>query len=284
MARPLRIEFPGAVYHVTSRGNARATIYADDDDRTTFLALLTRVVQRYHWLCHAYGLTDNHYHLVLETPEGNLSQGMRQVNGLYTQWYNRRQSHVGHVFQGRYKAILIERDSYLVTVCRYVVLHPVCAGMVQTAQEYGWSSYGATAGDGEGPVWLCTDWLLTPCGRDRAEAQQHSRRFVAEGVAHPSPWQDLHGQILLGHPTFVEAMRPRLQAAHALLDVPRVQRYADRPALETMFHGHQTLSKPERNRRIVLAHQEYGYTLAAIGRALGLHYTTISKVVSAQGR
>ena len=284
MARPLRIEFPGAVYHVTSRGNARAAIYADDADRMAFLRLLTQVVQRAHWLCHAYCLMDNHYHLVLETPEGNLAQGMRQVNGLYTQWYNRRHGHVGHVLQGRYKAILIERDSYLLTVCRYVVLNPVRAGMVPTAQAYGWSSYGATAGDCESPALLCTDWVLAQCGRDRAEAQQHYRRFVADGVAHPSPWQALHGQILLGHATFVEAMRPRLQAARTLPDVPRVQRYADRPALETLFRDHQAMTKPERNRRIALAHCDYGYALSAIGRALGLHYTTVSKVVKAQGR
>jgi REP element-mobilizing transposase RayT len=149
MARPLRIEFPGAVYHVTSRGNARAAIYADDTDRQTFLALLTQVVQRYHWLCHAYCLMDNHYHLVLETPEGNLAPGMRQVNGLYTQGYNRRHGRVGHVLQGRYKALHIERDSYLLTVCRYVVLNPVRTGMVRTAQDYDWSSYRATAGEAE---------------------------------------------------------------------------------------------------------------------------------------
>ena len=135
MARPLRIAFPGAVYHVTSRGNARAAIYADDTDRTTFLALLTQVVHRAHWRCHAYCLMDNHDHLVLETPEGHLAQGMRQRNGRYTQAYNRRHGRVGHVMQGRYKALLLERDSYLRTGCRYVVLNPVRAGMVQMAQE-----------------------------------------------------------------------------------------------------------------------------------------------------
>ena len=113
MTRPLRLEFPGALYHVTSRGNARAAIYADDTDRERFLALLTQVVQRYHWLCHAYCLMENHYHLVIETPEGNLLHGMRQVNGLYTQSYNRRHGQGGHVFQGRYKAIVVERNSYL---------------------------------------------------------------------------------------------------------------------------------------------------------------------------
>jgi REP element-mobilizing transposase RayT len=241
------------------------------------------VVHRAHWLCHAYCLMDNHDHLVLETPEGNLAQGMRQLNGRYTQAYNRRHGRVGHVLQGRYQALLLERDSYLLTVCRYVVLNPVRAGMVQMAQEYAWSSYGATAGDCEAPAWLSTEWILAQCGRERVEAQQHYRRFVAEGVAHPSPWQELRGQILLGPSPFLDAMRPRLQAARTLSDVPRVQRYADRPALATLFRDPQAMPTPERNRRIAQAHTDYGYTLAAIGHALGLHYTTISKVVKAQG-
>ena len=168
MTRPLRLAFPGAIYHVTSRGNARAAIYTDDADRMTFLALLTQVVHRYHWLCHAYCLMDNHYHLLIETPEGNVSQGMRQVNGLYTQDFNRRHGHVGHVFQGRYKAIIVERDSYLLVLCRYIVLNPVRAGMVRTAQEYRWSSYRATAGFDEGMTGLCTNWLLAQFGGERA--------------------------------------------------------------------------------------------------------------------
>jgi putative transposase len=282
MTRPLRLAFPGAIYHVTSRGNARAAIYTDDADRTTFLALLTQVVYRYHWLCHAYCLMDNHYHLLIETPEGNVSQGMRQVNGFYTQDFNRRHGHVGHVFQGRYKAIVVERDSYLLVLCRYIVLNPVRAGMVQTAQEYRWSSYRATAGFDAGMTGLCTDWLLAQFGGERAEAQHRYRRFVDEGVAHPSPWVALHGQILLGQAAFVEALRPQLTAKRMLHEVPRAQRYADRPTLETMFRDRQALTTAERNRLIATAHLDYGYSLSAIGRVLGLHYTTISKVVQAQ--
>ena len=104
MARPLRIEYPGALYHITTRGNARRSVFKDDRDRALFLDTLQRVSERYHWLCHAYCLMDNHYHLVLETPDGNLAQGMRQLNGIYTQAYNRRHRRVGHLFQGRYKA------------------------------------------------------------------------------------------------------------------------------------------------------------------------------------
>ena len=230
MSRPLRITFPGAIYHMTSRGNAQAAIYADDADRRAFLDLLTQIVQRYHWLCHAYCLMDNHYHLLIETPEGNLSQGTRQLNGVYTQQANRRQGRVGHVFQGRYKAILVEKDSYLLELCRYVVLNPVRAGMVRSVREYRWSSYRATAGLSATPELLCTDWLLAQFGVERSEAQRRYRRFVAEGVKHPAPWEGLRGQIFLGQEGFVEAMRAVLTGARTLHEIPRQQRYADRPA------------------------------------------------------
>ena len=125
MARPLRIEYPGAVYHVTSRGNARKKIFLDDIDRDEFLATLGWVVERFGWGCHAYCLMDNHFHLLIETPKPNLSLGMRQLNGVYTQRFNRRHKRVGHLFQGRFKAILVERDSYLLELARYIVLNPV---------------------------------------------------------------------------------------------------------------------------------------------------------------
>ena len=112
MARPLRLEFAGALYHVTSRGDRRDDIYEDDADRTNFLSVLTDVCETYNWVCHAYCQMSNHYHLLIETPDANLSKGMRQLNGVYTQWFNRAHGRVGHVFQGRYKAILVEKESY----------------------------------------------------------------------------------------------------------------------------------------------------------------------------
>ena len=130
MARPLRLEFAGAVYHVTSRGNARQDIVGDDDDRRSFLTLLGHVIDRFGWRCHAYCLMDNHYHLLLETPRPNLSRGMRQLNGRYTQAYHRRHHRGGHLFQGRFKAILVEKDAHLLELCRYVVLNPVRAQLV----------------------------------------------------------------------------------------------------------------------------------------------------------
>jgi putative transposase len=133
MARPLRIEFPGALYHVTARGNARQDIFLDDEDRQRFLGVLARGVSRFHLLLHAYCLMENHFHLVVETPEANLSKAMRQLNGVYTQAFNRRHKRVGHVLQGRFKAIVVDRDSYLLELCRYVVLNPVSMALNDSA-------------------------------------------------------------------------------------------------------------------------------------------------------
>lgn len=130
MARPLRLEFSGALYHVTSRGDRREDIYLDDEDRIDWLEVLGKVCGRFNWLVHAYCQMTNHYHLLVETVDGNLSMGMRQLNGQYTQRFNRRHSIVGHLFQGRYKSILVQKDSYLLELTRYVALNPIRAGMV----------------------------------------------------------------------------------------------------------------------------------------------------------
>ena len=138
MARPLRIEFDGAVYHVTSRGNDRKAIFKDDSDRELFLKTLAQVTKRFHWICYAYCLMNNHYHLVIETPDGNLSKGMRQLNGVYTQAFNKRHRRVGHVFQGRFKGILVQKDTHLLEVCRYVVLNAVRAKTVRHSRQWKW--------------------------------------------------------------------------------------------------------------------------------------------------
>ena len=142
MARPLRLEFSGALYHVTSRGDGREDIYGAAGDRRMFLDLLAGVWGRFNWTIHAYCLMTNHYHLLVETPDGNLAKGMRELNGVYTQRFNRVHARVGHVFQGRYKAILVQKDAYLFELARYVVLNPVRAGMVRTPGEYRGAAIG----------------------------------------------------------------------------------------------------------------------------------------------
>src|SRR5581483_6583427 len=175
MARPLRIEYPGALYHITTRGNARRAVFKDASDRALFLDTLQRVSERYHWLCHAYCLMDNHYHLVLETLDGNLAQRMRQLNGIYTQAYNRRHRRVGHLFQGRYKAILVDKESYLLEVCRYVVLNPVRAKAVDHPGRWKWSSYGGT------PARLNAIRRSRPIGCWDSSARSARRRSSATG-------------------------------------------------------------------------------------------------------
>ena len=195
MSRPLRIALSGALYHVTSRGDGREDIYLSDGDREAWLSLLGEVCQRFNWVCHAYCQMTNHYHLVVETPEGNLSQGMRQLNGMYAQQANRAHRRVGHVFQGRYKAILVEKDSYLLELSRYVVLNPVRAGMVTNTEDWPWSSYPAMIGLEEPPPWLQTDWILGQFGECRDQARRGYVNFVRAGIGLPSVWDGLHSQI-----------------------------------------------------------------------------------------
>lgn len=279
MSRPLRLEFPGALYHVTARGNARGSIVVDDEDRRRFLSVLAECVARFRWLCHAYCLMDNHYHVLIETPTANLSLGMRQLNGVYTQRFNRRHARVGHLFQGRFKAIVVERDSYLLELCRYIVLNPVRAGVVKNVGRYPWSSYLATVGREPVPGWLTVDWLLGQFGRRRATAQRTYEQFVAQGNTGPSPWAALKGQVLLGSNQFVAQMRARLDEKGDVKEIPRGQRLAHRPTLKALFVARVCDCKAVRDEQIRRAYLDYGYTMAAIAREAQLHYSTVSKVI-----
>ncbi len=281
MARPLRIEFPGAVYHVTSRGNARADIFEDNGDREVFFKILGKVVKRFNWLCHAYCLMDNHYHLLIETPEGNLSAGMRQLNGVYTQAFNRMHDRDGHIFKGRFKAILVEKESHLLELCRYVVLNPVRAGMTDRVEQYPWSSYLSTLGRTAKPDFLSIEWILGNFATSFPESRRRYRRFVEEGLqCSGSPWDNLSGQILLGTEPFVQRVKGLLAEKEDMPEIPRIQRHLGRPPLDELFPSGSALSRPDRNRLIRQAHVKFGYTLKEISQALGMHYTTISKAIN----
>jgi REP element-mobilizing transposase RayT len=269
MARPLRLQFPGAIYHVTARGNARQRIYRDDDDRQQFLAVLGEVVARYRWRCHAYCLMNNHYHVLVETAEGNLSVGMRQLNGVYTQRFNRRHRRVGYVFQGRFKAILLERESYLLELCRYVVLNPVRAHVVKQPEAYRWSSYRATVGMEPAPEWLMRDWVLAQFSPRSAVAGRKYQQFVYDGLHRASPWAEVQGQVVLGQAEFVNALRPLLAGQAQQCEIPRRQRAVHRPSLEAFLRTRGAETREERDQRIWQAHREYGNSLTAIGQQLG---------------
>jgi putative transposase len=281
MARPLRIEYPEAVYHVTSRGNARSKIFSDDQDREIFLSILGSVVKRYHWLCHAYCLMDNHFHLMIETPEANLSIGMRQLNGLYTQRYNRRHHKPGHLFQGRYKAILVQKENYFLELCRYVVLNPVRAGVAEKPEVWRWSSYRTTAGLRKELDYLTTDWILGQFNSKRTVAQRQYRVFVREGMHRKSPWDELRGQVVLGEEGFFEKIKDLLEDRKQVKEIPRSQRYVSRPSLDRIFSGQKAkVQKVQRDIGIHAAHMSHGYTLKEIADYLRIHYTTVSKVIA----
>jgi len=234
MARPLRLEFPGAVYHITARGNAQQAIFDDDHDRQRFLHLLGREVLQQNWFCYAYCLMDNHYHLLLEPPEANLSWGMRRLNGNYGQSYNLRHRRVGHLLQGRYKAILVERESHLMELCRYVVLNPVRASMVTRVEKWPWNSYQATVGKVKSPDWLAVDSLLANFSQRRSIARNAYAKFVEEGLGRPSPWEKLRGQIYLGSEKFMEMMQKRVNNED-LTNVSMVQRQPSRPEADAII-------------------------------------------------
>jgi REP element-mobilizing transposase RayT len=268
---------------VTSRGNARADIFDDTVDRQTFLRLLESVVNRFNWICHAYCLMDNHYHLLIETPDGNLSMGMRHLNGVYTQSFNRRHKRVGHVFQGRFKAVLIEKESHLLELSRYVVLNPVRAGMVSSPQKWRWSSYRATGGNVKNESYLDTDWILGQFGKTKSEARIKYRQFVKDGMTEKeAPWEKLKGQVILGSDVFIDRLREFLVGKEHFTEIPRLQRTAGRPPLEVLFPAGKQIKKSERNSTILKAHVEYGYTLKEIAEHLEIHYTTASKVIKAE--
>lgn len=275
MARPLRIEFPGALYHITSRGNRKEKIFKDDMDRNIFLRTLSSVVERYNWLCYAYCLMESHYHLLIETPDGNLSIGMRQLNGVYTQKFNKRHKNPGHLFQGRFKAILVEKEDYLLEVSRYVVLNPVRAGMVNYPWQWQWSSYPATIGAIKSPKFLIADEILSQFSKDRQKAIKDYKEFVMAGIKEEAPWRELKGGIVLGKEIFVEKIKDLLSVKEKIKEIPRIERFATRFSFTEIFK--KTRDREERDKNIHIAHVKYGYTLKEIGDYLGIHYSTVSK-------
>jgi REP element-mobilizing transposase RayT len=275
MARPLRIEFAGALYHVTSRGDGRENIYLGENDRETWLEILGQICDRFNWAIHAYCQMGNHYHLLVETPDGNLAKGMRQLNGVYTQRFNQAHNRVGHVFQGRYKAILVQKEAYLLELSRYVVLNPVRAQMVRTARDWAWSNYRATAGMDRAPEWLDTEWILAAFAGHLLDAQSAYRRFVADGKNQPSPWEDLKNQIYLGSEAFVNEMQGRIQTDRRLSEIPKTQRRPVVRPLTWYFRKHA-----DRDKAVCEAFRGGGYSMREIGDKIGLHYSTISRIIS----
>jgi REP element-mobilizing transposase RayT len=285
MARPLRIEFPGAHYHVTSRGDRREAIFLDDDDRRAFLDLLAQSLLRFDAAVLAYCLMGNHYHLVLVTRAANLSALMRHLNGVYTQRFNRRHDKTGHVFQGRFKAILVDRDAYLLQVCRYVELNPVRAGLVPAAGAWPWSSHRANAGQAPVPPGLDCETLHalvpgTTAGSASASPVPVQAHAAWSDWVHSSPggplWESgLRQQIFLGDQRFVEQMQTSAAARSAASpEIPRPQRSLQRSLADWL---QRCSSREEAFRQ---AHVTSGMTMSAIAREAGLSVSRVSQLIA----
>ncbi len=281
MARSMRIEFPGAVYHVTSRGDRREAIYDDDQDAQRFMAVLGQATDRFGARLLAYCLMTNHYHLVLVTPTGGLSLHMRHINGVYAQSYNQRHGLTGHLFQSRYKAILVDRDAYLMTLCRYVELNPVRAGLAAAASNWAWSSYAAHVGAADAPPWLdVTSLHAYVLGRAVTTAADHieaARAYAELVVAAPEEplWAvGLHQQIYLGDADFVARMQALADPTRAQSkQIPHLQRSAPLTLSDWLA------SCPTREEALLMAHRKSGISMTALAAELGVSTARVSQLI-----
>ena len=281
MTRPLRLQLPDGTYHVTSRGNRQAPIFVDDRDRAVLLDVLARGMSRFDATVLAYCLMGNHYHVVVQTRRGNLSRLMRHVNGIYAQAFNRRHVLAGHVFQGRFHSVHVDRDAYLAEVCRYTELNPVRAQMVDHPADWAWSSYRAHCGHAAVPEWLDTPTLHgRMLGRDiasnadRAIAAAQYARFVAAGRDVRIWDRDLRQDIYLGDDAFVRRIQARMGAQRSAdVEIPQIQRRMPKS------QAARSEASESRNESVRRAYLEDGMTMTAIARAVGLSVSRVSRLI-----
>lgn len=297
MARPLRLQYSGALYHITARGNERRPIYRSDSDRRQFLAYLAQAVDRYRFILHAYVLMDNHYHLLLETRETNLSLALRHLNGLYTIYFNRRHRRVGHLFQGRFKAIVVEKESYLLELSRYIHLNPIRARMKIRLGSYPWSSYLAYIGKRRMVDWLTREQVLASFGGSRAIAQEAYRKFVEDGIKDgvETPWEKVFAQVALGGPEFLRRLQRTVRGTRDR-EVPSRRRLAPRPSWPTIekavsraaseLNGLRTgrRSDPQKAVLFYLGRERGGLSLKDLAGKFGVEESTVSRSAGNVGR
>ena len=283
MGRPLRIEYPNAFYHVTSRGNERKDIFKTIRDRDKFLTYLHTATERYGAAVHVYCLMSNHYHLLLETPDGNLSQIMRHINGAYTNYYNTKRNRAGHLFQGRYKAILVEADGYAAELSRYIHLNPVRARMVGEPEAYRWSSFKAYIGESKAPEWLKTDFILRYFGSNgQAGNKYHS--FVHELLGEEVEYSlDCSAATaILGSPEFMATIETKyLSSKEPDRNLPELRKISRRLSLDAIIE--EAVSCFGVNRQlatkagIYISHKYSGARLKEIGERFGVGESAVSQ-------
>ncbi|WP_374360044.1 transposase [Pseudoduganella danionis] len=273
MNRPLRLDLEHALYHITARGDRRDAIYHSDTDRQVWLAMLGETCKRFEFRIHAYCQMGNHYHLLLETQHGMLARGLRHLNGSYAAYYNRQYDQVGHVFQGRYKAILCQSDTYLLELSRYVELNPVRASLVAHPADWIWSSYRAKVAQASAPAWLDTQVVLSHFGPSDTVAAYAS--FVANGLLERSPWANLAHGVLLGDADF-QAQYLEHSLAGDQREIQRTQRKLVTPELADFFERY-----PDRYEAMARAYFSHSYTMPEIARHARVSVKTVSRAIAA---
>lgn len=276
MARQLRVSFPGAIYHIISRGNKRQPIFLCDADRLIFLDILESIIKHYNWICHSYCLMDNHYHLMIETREANLSVGMQRLNGLYSQKFNKKHNTVGHVFQGRFQSILLERESYLLELCRYIVLNPVRAKMIEHPKDYFWSSFRATCGLERSPSYLTVDWVLSQFHDLPVLARALYHDFVVAGIEQNSNPSNTKNSVILGSEKFLETVK---KFKILTKEVPIKQLSQLDPDLHHAIEDTNRFNREDRNHLIRNLYYKHRYKMIELAKAFELHYSTVSKII-----
>ncbi len=294
MGRPIRIEYPGALYHITSRGNERKDIFQDGADREKFLEIVADYHDRFGILVHAYVLMDNHYHLVLETPQGNLVKIMHGINGAYTSWYNRKYNRVGHLFQGRYRAILVDKDSYLVELSRYVHLNPVRAGMSKRPERYAWSSFPGYVWKEKVVAWVEYAWVLSQFGTRQDRSRKKYREYVHQGIVKEgnSISKELVGQAILGQEKFIEEIKGLIQGKVLDREITERKRLKQYPSPEDILTAVAAVMETQekaitrrgsrqplaRKMAIYLMKRYSGLSNQEVGEVFGgLHYSAVSQ-------
>jgi putative transposase len=284
MARPLRITYPGAFYHVTSRGNEKKDVFKSRKDREKFLEYLTSATERYGAVIHVYCLMDSHYHLLLETPACNLSQIMQHINGAYTTYFNVKRKRVGHLFQGRFKAILVDADEYATELSRYIHLNPVRAGIAGKPEDYPWSSYRSYIGQSVGSEWLKRDFVLGYFGKTAANAMKSYRTFVEEllGEEYESPLKNTYGTAILGTNGFIETItEAHLKTKEADRELPALRQFVTRPSLEEILAAVKMIieidEKLARQACMYLCHRYSGEKLRTIGELFNVKESAITE-------
>jgi putative transposase len=279
MGRPFRVEYAGALYHITSRGNERKRIFLDDGDRKKFLAILEDYHDRYGILIHSYVLMDNHYHLILETPKGNLLKVMHGINGGYTGYFNRKYGRSGHLFQGRYRGIMVDKDSYLIPLSRYVHLNPVRARVAERPGQYRWSSYSGFIGRGKQYRWVEYSWILSQFGSRRLGARGKYREYTEEALRKKveNPLKSLHSQVILGGEEFVKRIRGMVPGKGLSHEITERKRLLEYPQIDEVVKGVAQAFKIDEG--VILAKGSRANTARRVALFLAQRYTGLSNGV-----